>query len=273
MQLFDTHCHIQSAGQRQGERSTRELWAKAGDTSVDAIVAAAHEAGVAQMICVGCDLEDSRLAVDCVQNRPELYAAIGIHPHEAQHFVGQNGLLDAFAGLVTRSKVVAVGETGLDYFYTHSPKEAQIEILKFQIDLALEHDLPLIFHVRQAFDDFWPIFESYPTGSVRGVLHSFTDSLQNLQRAVGHGLYIGVNGIATFTKADSDQRVMYRTIPLERLVLETDAPFLTPVPYRGTVNEPKHVARVAEFLQTIRDESVLELTEATTQNAKALFGV
>ena len=273
MQLVDTHCHIQSVGVQAGERATRELWTKAGDISIDDIVRRAHDAGVGRMICVGCDLPDSGLAVECVQKRDTLYASIGIHPHEAQKYLGQKALLDAFADLVDRPKVIAVGETGLDYFYEHSPKEAQIEILKFQIELALSHDLPMIFHVREAFDDFWPIFESYPRDTIHGVLHSFTDSVANMERAVQHGLYIGVNGIATFAKADSEQRVMYRTIPLESLLLETDSPFLTPVPYRGTVNEPKHIRTIAEFLETIRGESLTELTEATTKNARALFRV
>jgi TatD DNase family protein len=270
--LFDTHCHIQSVGQRAGERTTRELWAKAGDTSIDEVIARAHENGVTQMLCVGCDLEDSKLAIEAAQNRGSLYASIGIHPHEAQHFVDRQELLNDFVVLATRPKVVAVGECGLDYFYTHSPKEAQEEILKFQIELALKHDLAMVFHVREAFDDFWPIFESYPAGTIRGVLHSFTDSVENMQRAVDHGLYIGVNGIATFAR-DEQMRVMYRTIPLESLLLETDAPFLTPHPHRGTINEPKHIRVIAEFLETIRGESQQKLAEATTKNAKALFRV
>lgn len=271
-QLFDTHCHIQSVGQHTGERTTRELWAKAGDTSIDEVIGRAQQAGVAQMVCVGCDLEDSRLAIAAAQNREGLYASIGIHPHEAQHFVGQPALLDEFAALVTQPKVVAVGECGLDYFYEHSPKEAQIEILKFQIELAIQHDLAMIFHVREAFDDFWPIFERYPAGSIRGVLHSFTDSLANMQRAVEHGLYIGVNGIATFAR-DEAMRVMYRTIPLDSLLLETDSPFLTPVPHRGTINEPKHIRTIAEFLETLCGQSQQKLAEVTTRNAKALFRV
>jgi TatD DNase family protein len=270
--LFDTHCHIQSVGQHGGERTTRELWAKAGDSSVDEVIERAHEADVWQMICVGCDLEDSKLAVECAEDREGLYASIGIHPHEAQHFVGQKPLLDEFAALVARPKVVAVGETGLDYFYEHSPKAAQLEILRFQIELALQHNVAMIFHVREAFDDFWPIFESYPSGSIRGVLHSFTDSSENMRRAVNHGLYIGVNGIATFAR-DEQMRVMYGTIPLESLLLETDSPFLTPVPHRGSINEPKHIRGIAEFLETIRGESQQKLAEATTKNAKALFRV
>ncbi len=273
MSLFDTHCHIQSAGQGHGERSTRELWAKAEDRSLASIVDAAKLAGVSHMICVGCDLPDSQLAIEVVQPYDELFASIGIHPHEAQRYVGQQDVLSEFAALASNPKVVAVGECGLDYFYQHSPKEAQLDILRFQLDLASRHDLPLIFHVREAFDDFWPIFESYPSGTFRGVLHSFTDSAANMRKAVKHGLYIGVNGIATFSKPDSEQRVMYRTIPLDSLLLETDAPFLTPVPHRGTVNEPKHIRTIAEFLETIRGESLTELTKATTNNAKALFRV
>lgn len=272
MELFDSHCHIQSAGMAAGERTTRELWAKAGDTSVEEILARAHESDVNQMLCVGCDGADSKLAVEAVQPHDGLYASIGIHPHEAQHYVGQPAMLDEFTALATQPKVVAVGECGLDYFYTHSPKESQVEILKFQIELALRHDLPLVFHVREAFDDFWPIFESYPAGSIRGVLHSFTDSVENMQRAVSHGLHIGINGIATFAR-DEPMRVMYSTIPLESLLLETDSPFLTPTPYRGSINEPKHIRTIAEFLETIRGESLQTLAEATTKNARRLFRV
>ncbi len=270
MDLFDTHCHIQSAGLNKGERTTHELWAKANDITIDQLIDNAHQAGVQQMMCVGCELEDSKLAIDCARQRDGLYASIGIHPHEAQHYAGKQDLLAEFAALATEPAVRAVGECGLDYFYSHSPKEQQLEILKFQIDLAIQHDLAMIFHVREAFDDFWPIFEQYPSGSIRGVLHSFTDSVENMQRAVKHGLYIGVNGIATFAK-EEEKRVMYRTIPLTSLLLETDAPFLTPHPYRGTINEPKHIRTIAEFLETIRAERQKDIAAATTQNANALF--
>lgn len=270
MQLVDTHCHIQSIGIDSGERHTQEIWAKAVEKSPQSVIVDAAEQSVTKLICVGCDLADSQLAVDFVQNRGQCYASIGIHPHEAKHYTGQKHLLDTFAGLAGQPKVVAVGETGLDYFYGHSPKEAQEQLLRFQIELALERKLPLIFHVREAFDDFWPIFESY-TG-IRGVLHSFTDTITNLEKAVEHGLYIGVNGIATFSKDDA-QRVMYRTIPQRLLLLETDSPFLTPVPHRGTINEPKHIRVVAEFLADLRGEDLADLAGATTNNAKTLFSL
>lgn len=270
LSLFDTHCHIQSAGLKIGERSTRELWAKAGTISVDEIVERAHAVGVENMICVGCDLEDSELAIQAVQSREGLYASIGLHPHEAQHYAGQPDKLAQFAALVTQPKVVAVGECGLDFFYTHSPKAAQIEILEFQLDLAQKHTLPVIFHVREAFDMFWPILGNF--SGIRGVLHSYTDNQANMEKAVQNGLYIGVNGIATFAKQDG-QLAVYRNIPLENLVLETDAPFLTPVPFRGTICEPKHVALTAEFLAQLRGDTTAEIISATTHNAKILFSV
>lgn len=270
MNLVDTHCHIQSADNSGGERTTRELWARAEDATVDSIVAAAQADSVNQMICVGCDLPDSKLAINCVKTRKNLYASIGLHPHEAQHYTGQAELLDDFAALATQSKVVAVGECGLDYFYEHSPKDAQIAVLEFQLQLALDRNLPVIFHVREAFDDFWPIWSNF-TG-LRGVLHSFTDTTLHMERAVSEGLHIGVNGIATFTK-NPDQLAMYRAIPAEKLVLETDAPFLTPVPFRGKICEPKHIVLTAGFLAELRGVTVQEIAAQTTQNAQTLFNL
>ncbi len=222
------------------------------------------------MICVGCDLEDSELAVAFVQSHPESFASIGIHPHEAQHYAHSEEKLQKFCNLLPGNKIVAIGECGLDYYYEHSPREAQLEVLKFQIELALQHNLPLIFHVREAFDDFWPVFDSYK--GIRGVLHSFTDGTANLDKAAERGLYIGVNGIATFLK-DQAQLEVYRRVPLQNLLLETDAPFLTPTPYRGTINEPKHVGVIADFVAKLRGESLEKVAVATTQNAHTLFGI
>ncbi len=268
MDLVDTHCHIQSAGLKKGERITRELWAKSELTG-DVMADTAAQAGVTRLLCVGCDLEDSRLAIDFAQNHKNCWASIGIHPHEAQHY--QDGRkVPEFAALTTQPKIVAIGECGLDYYYEHSSKTEQRNVLEFQIELALAAGLPLIFHVRDAFDDFWPVFDSY-TG-IRGVLHSYTDSADNLQKALERGLYVGVNGIATFTK-DPTQLEVYKSIPLKHLLLETDAPFLTPTPYRGTINEPKRLGAVADFLAELRGENRQQLAEATTGNARKLFGI
>jgi len=270
MELVDTHCHIQSAGLSQGERTTRELWATAPELTPDAIVNGAVQSGVSRLICVCCDLEDSQLAVDFVAQRDGCWASIGLHPHEAKDYAGQPAKLAKFAALATAPKVVAIGECGFDFYYNHSPKAAQVEVLKFQLELALKHDLPLVFHVREAFEDFWPIFDSYR--GLRGVLHSFTDSAENLQKAIDRGLFIGVNGIATFTKAP-EQLEVYRSIPLDNLLLETDAPFLTPVPHRGTINQPLRINNVADFLAELRREDRSQLAAATTANARKLFGI
>lgn len=270
MELVDTHCHIQSAGQGNGERTTRELWAKS-DLTGGEIVENAEKVGVSKLICVGCELDDSKLAIEFVKNRPNCWCSIGIHPHEAKDYAGNSEKLAEFAALVAKPKIVAIGECGLDYFYNHSPKEAQIEILKFQLELALKSNLPVTFHVREAFDDFWPVFESFSDKQkIRGVLHSFTDNQANLERAIAHGLFIGVNGIATFAK-DPGQLAMYKAIPLENLLPETDSPFLAPVPLRGSVNQPMNVKIVAEFLSDLRGESLEKIASATTKNAEGLF--
>lgn len=268
--FIDTHCHIQSVGAAEGERSTRALWERAGEKTLDEVLHDARTAAVSDMICVGCDVADSALAVQVSRMHEGLHASIGIHPHEASRYVNDDHALAQFSELAADRSVVAIGECGLDYFYQHSPREAQIAILEFQLELAMRHNLPVIFHVREAFDDFWPIFEKY--SQIKGVLHSFTDTEAQLNRAIAHGLYIGVNGIATFAK-DEAARAMYRAIPLDSLLLETDAPFLTPVPHRGKICEPKHVVHTAAYLSTLRGETVETIAEYSSRNARSLFSL
>jgi TatD DNase family protein len=270
LELFDTHAHTHEMIKRT--TPVYDKWREDGTTRTpEQVIADARAVGVNRMLCVGTTLEDSRLAIELANQYDGLWASIGIHPHESSQHKGTDSK-QAFAALVTEPKVVAVGECGLDYFYTHSSREDQIDLLKFQIELALEHDLPLSFHVREAYDDFWPLFESYRGAGLRGVLHSFTDSLANLERAASHGLYIGVNGIATFAKR-TEQITMYKSISPELLMLETDAPFLTPAPFRGKVCESKHVRVTAEFLASLRGVSLEELAVTTTANARTLFKV
>lgn len=267
--FVDTHCHIQSAGSEFGERGTQALWAKASDLDTSKIIDSAKSNGVNKLICVGCDFADSRLAVEFAYKNPNCWASIGIHPHEAKDYAHDKEDLTEFGQLIDKPKVIAVGECGLDYYYGHSNPADQEKVLRYQIELAQKHSLPIIFHVREAFDDFWRIFDDY--SDVRGVLHSFTDTAANMKTAINKGLYIGVNGIATFTK-DSDQLAMYKSIPDDRLLLETDAPFLTPTPHRGSINEPKHIAVIADFLAKLRDADSGYVATTTTANAEALFG-
>lgn len=247
--LIDTHCHIHESSY---PLDSAEVLPRAVDASVT------------HYICVGTSLESTREAIVFAQVHEAAYASIGVHPHDTKD--GYD--ITAFA---REQKVVAVGEIGLDYYYTHSPKEVQIQALRAQLDVAVAYDLPVIFHVREAFDDFWPIYDSYE-GKIKGVLHSYTDTRENLEKALERGLYIGVNGISTFTK-DPAQQKMFDAIPLERMLLETDAPFLTPHPLRGKVNEPAYVRCVAEHHAQRRDLSVEEIARQTTANARALLRI
>ncbi len=269
MEFFDTHCHIHEI--LRPVTPVHDKWVKGGVTDVDLVLTEARAVNVTRAICVGTTAPDSELAVACVQNRDNLWASVGIHPHEAQDHLDHPEKLESFTNLLTNHKVKAIGECGLDFYYNHSPREAQIEVLKFQLDLAKEHDLPVIFHVREAFSDFWPIFDQY-TG-LTGVIHSFSSTKGDIEQILARdGLYVGLNGIMTFTK-HAMQLDAARAIPLQRLLLETDAPFLTPEPYRGTICQLKHVRTIAEFLASLRGESLQELAEATTANAQKLFQV
>jgi TatD DNase family protein len=251
MQLVDTHNHIHFPDY---------------GLDPDEVIKAAREDGVERMICVGCTLKDSRLAIDMAAHYDDIYASIGLHPHDSKDYVNDEKTLQQFRELARSPKVVAVGEIGLDYYYNHSSKEDQIKMLRFQLDVAKEYKLPLIFHVRDAFDDFWPIFDEYE--DLTGVVHCFSAGLRELEQILARGLYVGLNGIMTFTRNDY-QLAAAKAVPLDHLLLETDAPFLTPV--RGTICQPKHVRCTAEFLAELRGQPLDELAAATTQNAKALF--
>lgn len=293
--FIDTHCHIHDAEFGLiGDQRMINVWQKAASPDPDAMIARAHKNGVSRLICVGSTLDNSRRAVEFVRQREGCYASIGLHPHEAKEgktaldklatlagepsTVSQKPLMYTeqvygrpSAGASPRpDKIVAIGEIGLDYFYNHSNKHDQASALRFQIELALTHNLPIIFHVRDAFDDFWPIFDSYK--GIRGVLHSFTDSRANFVAAMERDLFIGINGIMTFTKV-AEQLETAKEVPLQKLLLETDAPFLTPKPLRGTVNEPAHVRLVAEFLADLRGESLDEIANQTSHNAQRLFAL
>ncbi len=254
-ELFDTHCHIHFS-----------------DYALDpeVVIAAAKNEGVTKLLCVGCTLHDSQGAVEFAARHDHIWAAIGLHPHEAKEYVRDDHALQQFRSLATKPKVVAIGEIGLDYYYDHSPKKDQQQLLRFQLDVAAEHNLPVIFHVRDAYDDFWRIFDEYK--GLRGVVHSFSATQKELDKILERGLYVGLNGIMTFTKNDQ-QLAAARAVPLDRLLLETDAPFLTPTPYRGKICEPKYVRVTADFLARLRNEPLEKLAAETTRNAQALFNL
>lgn len=245
--LVDTHCHIHEANY---------------PLDIGDVMNRAHHAGVGKMLVVGTDMNSSYQAVDFAKNHQNVWASIGVHPHDTKDGYDITKTYD--------ESVIAVGEIGLDYYYTHSPRDVQIAALESQFQFVQDKNLPVIFHVRDAFDDFWPVYHNF--SGVRGVLHSFTDNAENLEKALSEGLYIGLNGISTFTK-DVKQQAVFDSVPLDNMLLETDAPFLTPVPKRGKVNEPAFVRLVAEYHANRRQISFDDIADATTQNATTLFGI
>jgi len=253
--LIDTHCHIHESDY---------------PLDADEVIKRASENEVNGIICIGTNQENSILAIEFAKKHKGVYATVGIHPHYAKD--GIEGLEKIISS--NRESIVAIGEIGLDYFYDNSPREDQIKVLRDQIKLAIKYDLPVIFHIREALDDFWPIFDEldskdYP---IRGVMHSFSDTLENMQKILDRGLLISVNGLSTFIK-DEAKKAMFLAIPVDKMVLETDAPFLTPVPFRGKVNESAYVKNIAEYHGAIRNIGLDEISSITTNNARDLFNL
>lgn len=253
MEFVDTHCHIHFEN---------------FGLDNDEVYERSHEAGVTRLIAVGTTLADSKHAADFAGSRDGVWAAAGVHPHEAVDFLNDPSHKEKLSRLLKMPKLVAAGELGLDYFKNYSPKEAQEKALRAQIEAGQPSGLPFIFHVRDAWSDFWRIFDEYD--DLRGVVHSFSSGVKQLDAALSRGLYVGLNGIMTFTK-DHAQLDAAKRVPLNRLLLETDAPFLAPLQFRGQVCEPRYVKATAEFLADLRGESVDELSSATTDNAVKLF--
>ena len=254
--MIDTHCHLHDK-QYDGDR--------------EETVARAAGAGVATMLTVGCDLEDSRRAVDTAR-RFNLSASIGIHPHEAKDAPAD--IAAAFEPLLQERGVVAIGETGLDYYYDLSPRDVQATVLRKHIRLARERRLPLVFHHRDAFDDFVAILrDEFDPQTMRGVVHCFTGSAAQARTFVDEfGLKLGIGGVVTFPKAQ-DLRDAVRSAGMASIVLETDCPYLAPVPMRGRRNEPAFLAHTAEKVSAVLDIGIDEVIATSDGNARALFSI
>ncbi|MBI4033718.1 TatD family hydrolase [Candidatus Saccharibacteria bacterium] len=259
MDLIDTHCHLQFEKYRGQE---------------DEVLAAAGRSGVNRLICVGTTLADSRQAAVLAKTKKGVWASAGVHPHAAAKFLDDPNGVKKLKKIALQPKVVAVGETGLDFYRLVSTRAEQEQALRKHIEVAIEIKLPLIFHVREAWKDFWRVFDSCKSAGrrIKGVVHSFSANSKQLDEVLNRGLYVGLNGIMTFSH-DHSQLAAARAVPLDKLVLETDAPFLTPAPFRGELCEPRHALSIAEFLAKLRGENLGELTAATTANAEQLFGI
>ena len=246
------------------------------------VLARAAEAGVTRVVTCGADLATSAAEADLVAwaarrgTSPALYAAVGIHAHEARSAVGPGGALDegAFQRLVAlagRPGVVALGEIGLDYHYTFSPPEVQRAVLGRQLEIARDLGLPVILHNRESDADLVAQIEAGPAG-LSGVLHCFLGDRRLAEWALARGLYLGVAGPITFRNPGALPDVL-RSVPLDRLLVETDSPYLAPHPHRGRRNEPAHVVHVAEGLAEVLGLPPERVAEETAANARRLFGI
>jgi TatD DNase family protein len=244
---------------------------------IDEVLGSAVNAGLSYIFCVGTNLDDSQSALNFVKTWQKktdirLVFSVGLHPHDARSGIKSLEKISSLAqnAKKTNKDIVAIGECGLDYYKEYSTKKEQLFALEFQMDLAGSLNLPMIWHVREAFDDFLRLIDKHP--ELKGVVHSFTSTQEHASMLQERGIYIGLNGIMTFTK-DAKQLEAARSIPLEKVVLETDSPFLTPTPKRGTINTPANVEIIAKFLAELRQEDLENLAESATRNAKKLFNL
>jgi len=263
MTWVDTHCHLDDDRYRaaDGAPEHRELGGTLG------VLANARAAGVGAFITVGCDRASSIAAIDCASAHDDVWATVGLHPHEAAH--GVSSIDDLLRDRGTDSRVIAVGEAGLDYYYDHSPRDAQREAFADQIQLAHELDLPLIIHTRDAWDDTFDVLAAERVPS-RIVFHCFTGGPDEARRCLDIGAHLSFSGIVTF-KTAADVAEAARMCPTDRMLVETDSPYLAPVPHRGRTNQPAHVVDVGRHIASLLGRDAAEVAEFTTANAFHVF--
>lgn len=253
--LFDTHTHL-NADQFEGEE--------------DAVIRRAKEAGVSNMIVVGFDRKTIKRAMQLVETYEFLYAAVGWHPVDAKDMTDDD--LNWIEELASHPKVVAIGETGLDYYWDKSAKDVQKEVFKQQIQLAKKVKLPLVIHNREATDDVIEILQQEGADEAGGVMHCFSGTLEQAQQCIDLNFYISFAGPVTFKNAKPLKEVA-RNVPLERMLIETDCPYLAPHPFRGKRNEPAYVKYVAQEIAQLKNKDIEEIATITYNNAKRLFQI
>lgn len=239
-------------------------------SNASAVIERAHAQGVCGFVVPATKLEDAPQAVDIAQKHDDVWAAVGFHPHEAKDC--DDAAFAQIEELATADRVVAIGECGLDYHYMHSPREVQREVFMRHLALAKKLDLPIIIHNRESTEELLELLSSDEAEGARGILHSFTESLEIAKKLVDRGYVISFSGIVTFRSADM-LREAARGLPHDRVLIETDTPFLAPVPFRGRENEPAYVVKVAELLATLWQRPVEDVAAATTANFERVFSV
>ncbi|HEU4888695.1 MAG TPA: TatD family hydrolase [Thermoanaerobaculia bacterium] len=248
MHFTDSHCHLTMS-------------------NAEANLAAARSVGVRGFVVPGTKLEDAPQAVAIAQQHDDVWAAVGFHPHDAKDC--DDAAFAEIERLAREPRVVAIGECGLDYHYDYSPRDTQRAVFERHIELAKQLDKPIIIHNRESTGE---MVEILSRANVRGILHSYTESLDVAKRLVDLGYYISFSGIVTFKSADS-LREAARGLPHDRVLIETDTPYLAPVPYRGRNNEPAYVVAIAQLLAKLWDVPVERVAEQTTANFERVFSV
>ena len=251
--LFDSHCH---------------LTADAFDDDRTEVLERAREAGVRRLVTIASDASDARRAIALAEAEDGVWATAGVHPHEAERATPDE--LRRVRALLDHPRVVAVGECGLDFHYDTAPRETQLRAFRHQVEMAAETGLPLVVHCRDADDAMCAELDG-GAGEVTGVLHCFTGGDALLDRALEAGWYVSFSGIVTFRRFDAQARV--RRVPADRLLIETDAPYLAPVPRRGKRNEPAFVAHTAAVVAEVRGETIESLAGSTAANAARFYGL
>lgn len=250
--LFDSHCH---------------LTAEAFDEDVEQVLARARAAGVTELVTIAADPDDAVRALSLARTTPDVWCSAGLHPHEAGRF--DDSTIPALRRLAAEPDVVAIGEAGLDFHYDNSPRAVQRECFESQLALAAELDLPIVVHSRDADAETAELLRS--ASGARGVLHCFTGGRELLDAGLDAGWMVSFSGIVSFRKFDGADLV--RRVPDDRLLIETDSPYLAPVPKRGHRNEPSYLPHTCAAVAAIRDEPVERVAELTRRNARACYGL
>src|SRR5215470_970792 len=258
MELIDSHSHIDFPQ---------------FDEDRDAMLERAREAGIQTLLAIGTGPGPQKLdaAIPYAEKYEWIYTSVGIHPHEAKEVTPAH--LDELARLARHPKVIAWGEIGLDYFYDHSPRDLQAKVFSAEMELARAAKLPIIIHCRDAWDDCLAQIErEWESSGLGGILHCFTGTLGHAERALDMGFLISFAGNATYPKAHNLREVA-KALPIRNILIETDAPYLPPQPYRGKRNEPAYVAEVAKTLAAVRDLAPEEIAAVTAENFRRLFHI
>ena len=251
---FDSHCHLTDAA-FQDDR--------------EAVFRRAQEASVTRLVCIASDLQDARAAVDLIADREGAWSTAGVHPHQAG--AASEGDLDHIRRLASdEADVVAIGETGLDYHYDNAPRGVQRELFEVHLQMGADLGLPVVVHARDADDDISAALRTMPAGT-RGVLHCFTGGEKAFTEAMSAGWYVSFSGIASFKSFQPVE--LLREVPSNRILIETDSPYLAPAPHRGKRNEPAHVVHVAEAVARHLGAELSDVALMTTENACRFYGV